>query len=395
MYVQPSMTSTVAGVVAAISRPASTGPASCVSWLAPDRTALTLATACSSSPATSGTTSRDEAKYGAAKIPIANVVASSAANERCPVLCRIGMTSISGPRAASEMSIVFFAPSFAITVPAGMPKIAIGSISTASAKPIFAVEPVVMRTKNGSATNVIDEPVNETSSAVSSPTSERFFHMAGQNKTYVRFCQVATISPVPKVTQEHLDARRAEILDGARRAFAEHGYEGATVARLEEATGLSRGAIFHYFENKNDLFVELAMEMNTRFGDILIDAGLHDAFRALAAESPEWLAVLIETESRMRHDDDFVRRFEAKAADTGPRIQEWFEQQQAEGKLRADVSWLELGRFTTAVLNGLALRIAGGDPFDVEAMLQLLDSAIAAPRKPRKVNRPRQVAKKR
>jgi hypothetical protein len=137
------------------------------------------------------------------------------------------------------------------------------------------------------------------------------------------------------------------------------------------------------------------MEMNTRFGDILIDAGLHDAFRALAAESPEWLAVLIETESRMRHDDDFVRRFEAKAADTGPRIQEWFEQQQAEGKLRADVSWLELGRFTTAVLNGLALRIAGGDPFDVEAMLQLLDSAIAAPRKPRKVNRPRPVAKKR
>jgi TetR/AcrR family transcriptional regulator, transcriptional repressor of aconitase len=199
---------------------------------------------------------------------------------------------------------------------------------------------------------------------------------------------------VPKVTQEHLDARRAEILDGARRAFAEHGYEGATVARLEEATGLSRGAIFHYFENKNDLFVELAMEMNTRFGDILIDAGLHDAFRALAAESPEWLAVLIETESRMRHDEDFFRRFEAKAADTGPRIQEWFEQQQAEGKLRDDVSWLELGRFTTALLNGLALRIAGGDPFDVEAMLQLLDSAIAPPRRPRKVNRPRPVAKK-
>ena len=200
---------------------------------------------------------------------------------------------------------------------------------------------------------------------------------------------------MPKVTQEHLDARRAEILDGARRAFAEHGYEGATVARLEEATGLSRGAIFHYFENKNDLFVELAMEMNTRFGDLLVESGLHAAFRALTAEGPEWLAVLIETESRMRHDEDFVRRLEAKSADTGPRIREWFEQQQAEGKLRDDVSWVELGRFTTSLLNGLALRIAGGDAFDVEAMLQLLDSAIAAPRKPRKANRPRPVTKKR
>jgi AcrR family transcriptional regulator len=181
---------------------------------------------------------------------------------------------------------------------------------------------------------------------------------------------------VPKVTQEHREARRAEILEGARRAFAEHGYEGATVARLEAETGLSRGAIFHYFENKNDLFVELAMEMNTRFGDILLESGLDEAFRALTAESPEWLAVLIETESRMRHDEDFVRRFEAKAADTSPRIREWFDQQQAEGKLRDDVSSIELGRFTTSLLNGLALRVAGGDPFDIQAMLRLLDDAI-------------------
>ena len=199
---------------------------------------------------------------------------------------------------------------------------------------------------------------------------------------------------MPKVTQEHLDARRAEILDGARRAFAEHGYEGATVARLEEATGLSRGAIFHYFENKNDLFVELAMEMNTRFGDILVEEGLAEAFRALSKENPEWLAVLIETESRMRHDEDFVRRLEAKSAGARPRIQEWFEEQQAEGKLRDDVSWLELGRFTTSLLNGLALRVAGGDPFDIESMLRLLDDAIAAPRKAQMVRRPRPVAKK-
>jgi len=182
---------------------------------------------------------------------------------------------------------------------------------------------------------------------------------------------------VPKVTQEHLDARRAQILDGARRAFAEHGYEGATVSRLEEATGLSRGAIFHYFENKNDLFVELAMDMNTRFGDILLESGLDDAFRALTAESPEWLAVLIETESRMRHDEDFVRRFESKAADAGPRIRGWFMQEQKEGRLRDDVSSEELGRFITSVLNGLALRVAGGDPFDIEVQLQLLNDAIA------------------
>src|SRR3954465_13617431 len=99
---------------------------------------------------------------------------------------------------------------------------------------------------------------------------------------------------MPKVTQEHLDARRAEILDGARQAFAEHGYEGATVARLEEATGLSRGAIFHYFEDKQDLFVQCAFDMNRRFGYILVERGLDETVRAIANESPEWLGVLIE-----------------------------------------------------------------------------------------------------
>jgi AcrR family transcriptional regulator len=52
---------------------------------------------------------------------------------------------------------------------------------------------------------------------------------------------------MPRVSQDHLDARRRQILDGSRVCFARYGYEGATVRRLEEATGLSRGAIFHHF----------------------------------------------------------------------------------------------------------------------------------------------------
>ena len=151
---------------------------------------------------------------------------------------------------------------------------------------------------------------------------------------------------MPKVSQEHLDARKAQILAGARTAFAEYGYEGATVAKLEEATGLSRGAIFHYFENKNDLFVELALETNTRFGDILLESGLDEAFRALTKESPEWLAVLIETESRLRHDEDFVKRLDAKATAASPRLHSWFKDEQDAGRLRADIPAVEIGRLS-------------------------------------------------
>ena len=65
------------------------------------------------------------------------------------------MTRRSGPRAASETSIVRFAPSRAMSEPAGMPTIAIGSISAARTQPILAVEPVVARTNQGRATKVI------------------------------------------------------------------------------------------------------------------------------------------------------------------------------------------------------------------------------------------------
>ena len=65
---------------------------------------------------------------------------------------------------------------------------------------------------------------------------------------------------MPKVSEDHLEARRRQILDGARRCFAEYGYDQATVRRLEQEIGMSRGAIFHHFRDKDALFFALARE---------------------------------------------------------------------------------------------------------------------------------------
>jgi len=184
---------------------------------------------------------------------------------------------------------------------------------------------------------------------------------------------------VPKVSKEHLEARRAQILEGARRAFAQHGYDGATVARLEEETGLSRGAIFHYYKGKQELFIALAIDLSTRYVDLIVERGLDDAVRAMANEDPEFLGVLIEVQGRLRHDDEFVRRMEEGSPDRD-RLVAWFAERQRDGTFRDDVELIHLGRFATLVLNGLALRVAGGDETDVEPLLQLLHDALG-PRK--------------
>jgi AcrR family transcriptional regulator len=186
---------------------------------------------------------------------------------------------------------------------------------------------------------------------------------------------------MPKVTQEHLDARRTEILDGARRAFAKHGYAGATVARLEEEIGLSRGAIFHYFESKLDLFVELAVAENRRYQRVLAEEGVEAVLRALAAADPQWLTVFIETEVRLWHDAELEQRM------ASPEQEELLiaglSRAQAEGRLRTDVELVALVDFASIVVNGLALRVAGGgDPIDIDSLVGLVDDALR-PREPR------------
>src|SRR5215472_10215193 len=89
---------------------------------------------------------------------------------------------------------------------------------------------------------------------------------------------------MPRVSQDHLDARRRQILDGSRTCFARHGYEGATVRRLEEATGLSRGAIFHHFRDKESLFLALAEDDALRMAEVVAEQGLVQVMRDLIAD---------------------------------------------------------------------------------------------------------------
>jgi hypothetical protein len=85
--------------------------------------------------------------------------------------------------------------------------------------------------------------------------------------------------------------------------------------------------------------------------------------------------MLLEIQGRLRHDPKFAEKIENRGDDR-ERILAWLEDAQGRGELRADIEAVELGRFATMVLNGLALRIAGEDPVDVESVIALLHDAL-------------------
>ena len=63
---------------------------------------------------------------------------------------------------------------------------------------------------------------------------------------------------MPKVSQSYLDARRAEILDAAIACFAREGFHRTTMADIVEESQLSPGAIYNYFDSKEEIIEAIA-----------------------------------------------------------------------------------------------------------------------------------------
>ena len=188
---------------------------------------------------------------------------------------------------------------------------------------------------------------------------------------------------MPRVSTDQLAARRQEILDGARRCFTRYGYEGATVRRLEEVTGLSRGAIFHHFRDKDGLFLAVAEQDAGRMADVVAEQGLVQVMRELlAAPSADtapapWGGTYLEVLRRSRTDPAFRDRWAAHAAGLTAATRARLERQARAGALRDDVPVAVLARYLELVLEGLVSHLAqhGGD-HDLDAVLDVVESAV-------------------
>ena len=187
---------------------------------------------------------------------------------------------------------------------------------------------------------------------------------------------------MPRVTEDHLAARRRQILDGARRCFAEYGYESATVRRLEETIGLSRGAIFHHFRDKDTLFFELAREDAERMADVAAREGLIQVMRDLLAapEQFDWLATRLEIARKLRNDPAFSRGWAERSAELSAVTAERLRRQKQAGRLRDDVPGDVLRTYLELVLDGLVARLASGDdPEKLSAVLDLVEDSVRQP----------------
>jgi AcrR family transcriptional regulator len=63
---------------------------------------------------------------------------------------------------------------------------------------------------------------------------------------------------VPQMAEDN--AKRRQIIEGAREAFLEQGFDAASMNDIARAAGVSKGTLYVYFQNKEQLFQEICSE---------------------------------------------------------------------------------------------------------------------------------------
>ncbi|SCX88265.1 TetR/AcrR family transcriptional regulator [Microvirga guangxiensis] len=79
------------------------------------------------------------------------------------------------------------------------------------------------------------------------------------------------------------NAKRRQILEGARQVFLASGFDGASMGEIAKTAGVSKGTLYVYFDSKESLFAALTTEEKRSLAEVLFK---------LDAEDPDVRAVL-------------------------------------------------------------------------------------------------------
>jgi AcrR family transcriptional regulator len=92
---------------------------------------------------------------------------------------------------------------------------------------------------------------------------------------------------------EQSEATRAELVEAARELFAERGYAAVGTEEIVRRAGLTRGALYHHFRGKHDLFLavyhEVESELTERIAAIVLRTAAKDPLEAMRAGTRAFL----------------------------------------------------------------------------------------------------------
>jgi AcrR family transcriptional regulator len=200
-----------------------------------------------------------------------------------------------------------------------------------------------------------------------------------------------------KLTEERRLARRRQVTEAAINCFARDGFHRTSMADIVRESGMSPGAIYHYFASKEDVIEAIAIDRHDREAEInrstLADPDPVRALTALVRSYGSWLA---DPAEKMRRRVGVQVWAEAlcsakvhtlvldgtdAARDTVARL---LERTREQGRLYPGARTEALARVFVALFQGFILQMSWDEEADlsgylaeVERVLSLLTAASA------------------
>ena len=195
----------------------------------------------------------------------------------------------------------------------------------------------------------------------------------------------------PKVSEEHMAERRNQILDAAVTTFSRNGFHQTTIEDIRVESGMSRGAIYHYFKSKEDI-IDAIRERSSGQAEGFYDAAstsddaatrLTDlvaaTFRMMTSPSSSdanrlgvylWAESLVNPRIMAGQLPSFSPYLEVIAADVG--------EMQAQGKVNPDMDRMVVARVIAATMLGLQIQLTWEpDNVDMEEASKVFDSMLS------------------
>ncbi|MCT2584136.1 TetR/AcrR family transcriptional regulator [Actinophytocola gossypii] len=183
-----------------------------------------------------------------------------------------------------------------------------------------------------------------------------------------------------RMPQEHLDARRRQILDAARRCFARDGFHATSMQDLLGEAGLSAGAVYRYFRGKDDIVdaiaAEALAEVTAAFDapddtdlpplDGIVDLVLGTETPPLAT-STESARLLVQIWTEALRSPALAARLGEVLASTRGMLGRWAERHRERGLLPTDVPAEQVADVLIALVHGFLVRRAVYGDADADA----------------------------
>lgn len=102
--------------------------------------------------------------------------------------------------------------------------------------------------------------------------------------------------PVQTRREEYADATRAALLDAAKEVFVEEGFQQAAVETIARRARVTRGALYHHFEDKKALFEALVIALQADAASRLVPKaqGTADPLSRVISGTRAFLAICTE-----------------------------------------------------------------------------------------------------